>query len=169
MIAWPVLSWNACNTSHLMGIRRTKRSNLRIPSIGEHTYTILFETVQSVVQLFKTQCCFLALSCMCTHQYLEFDFIFHFFYSERSFDEIRIWFPFFQNTKIKKISQIISSPDNLIMEPLSSQCQNFCENQILAIIIHHWDRFNLKLDYLFGMKSAYDLVFCLQYINKYRF
>ena len=32
MIAWPVLSCNACNTSHLMGIVRTKRVYFRIPS-----------------------------------------------------------------------------------------------------------------------------------------
>ena len=38
MIAWPVLSCNAFNTSHLMGIVRVY---LRIPSIGEHPYTIV--------------------------------------------------------------------------------------------------------------------------------
>ena len=53
MVAWPVLSCNAYNTSHLMGIVRTKRVYLRIPSIGERTYTTLLETVQSVVQKFN--------------------------------------------------------------------------------------------------------------------
>ena len=38
MIAWPALSCNACNTLHLMGIVRTKRVYLRIPSIGVCTY-----------------------------------------------------------------------------------------------------------------------------------
>ena len=46
----------------------------------------------------------------------------------------------------------------LIMESLLSRCQNLCQNQISAIIIHHGDRFNLKLDYLeiwiwFGLLS----------------
>ena len=49
MIAWPVLSYNAYNTSYLMGIVRIKRVYLKIPSIDEHTYTILLETLQSVV------------------------------------------------------------------------------------------------------------------------
>jgi hypothetical protein len=46
MIAGPVLSCNACNISHLMGIVRTKRICLGIPSIGECTYTTMLETVQ---------------------------------------------------------------------------------------------------------------------------
>jgi hypothetical protein len=46
MITWPILLCNAFNTSHLMGIVRIKRVYLRIPSIGEHTYTTLLETVQ---------------------------------------------------------------------------------------------------------------------------
>ena len=37
----PIPSYNACNTSHLMGIVRIKRVYLRIPSIGEHTYMIV--------------------------------------------------------------------------------------------------------------------------------
>src|ERR1700736_4331535 len=41
MVAWPVLSCNAYNTSHLMGIVRTKRVYLRIPSIGECTCMIV--------------------------------------------------------------------------------------------------------------------------------
>ena len=53
MIAWPVLSYNGCNTSHLMGIVRTKRVYLRIPSVGDHTYTTLLETAQSVVNSSK--------------------------------------------------------------------------------------------------------------------
>ena len=60
MVPWPVLSCNAFNTSHLMGIVRLNRVYLKIPSIDEHTYTILLETLQSVVQKFKTQCCFLS-------------------------------------------------------------------------------------------------------------
>ena len=40
-----------------MGMVRIKEVYLRIPSIGECTYTILLETVQLVVQ---TQCCFLS-------------------------------------------------------------------------------------------------------------
>ena len=65
MIVWPVLSCNACNTSHLMGIVRTKRVYLRIPSIGECTYTLLLETVQSDVQKFKASWApSWALSCM---------------------------------------------------------------------------------------------------------
>ena len=57
----------------------------------------------------------------------------------------------------------------LIMESLLLWCKNLGQNQILAIIIHHGDRFNLKLDYLLGTKSEYDFVFCLQQINKYKF
>jgi hypothetical protein len=49
MIPWPVLSCNAFNTSHLMGIVRLNRVYLKIPSIDECTYTILLETLQSVV------------------------------------------------------------------------------------------------------------------------
>ena len=41
MITWPVLSYNAYNTSYLMGIVRTKRVYIRIPSIGECTYMIV--------------------------------------------------------------------------------------------------------------------------------
>jgi hypothetical protein len=46
------------------------------------------------------------------------------------------------------------------MESLLSRCQNFCQIQILAIIIHHVDKFNLQLDNLLGTKSEYNLVFC---------
>ena len=49
MIPWPVLSCNAFNTLHLMGIVRLNRVYLKIPSIDERTYTILLETLQSVV------------------------------------------------------------------------------------------------------------------------
>ena len=49
MIPWPVLSCDAFNTSHLMDIVRLNRVYLKIPSIGERTYTILLETLQSVV------------------------------------------------------------------------------------------------------------------------
>ena len=41
MIAWPILSCNACNTSHLMDMVRTKRVYLQISSIGECTYMIV--------------------------------------------------------------------------------------------------------------------------------
>ena len=43
MIAWPVLSYNAYNTSYLMDIVRTKRVYLRIPSTGEHTYMVVLK------------------------------------------------------------------------------------------------------------------------------
>ena len=69
MIPWPVLSYNACNTSYLMGIVRLNRVYLKIPSIDEHTYTILLETQQSVVQRFNTQCCFLS-TMMGTNMYV---------------------------------------------------------------------------------------------------
>jgi hypothetical protein len=46
MITWPVLSYNTFSTSYLMKILRIKRDYLRIPSIGECTYTTLLETVQ---------------------------------------------------------------------------------------------------------------------------
>ena len=46
MIAWPVPSCNTFNTSHLMVIVRIKRVYLKIPSIGEHIYATLLETVQ---------------------------------------------------------------------------------------------------------------------------
>jgi hypothetical protein len=64
--------------------------------------------------------------------------------------------------RILIIFQIISRQDNLIMGSLLSRCQTLCQNQISAMIIHHGDRFNLKLDYLLGTKSEYDLVFCLR-------
>ena len=70
MILWPVLSCNAFNTSYLMGIVRFNRVYFKIPSIDEHTYTILLETLQSVVQKFKTQCCFLS-TIMGTNMYVH--------------------------------------------------------------------------------------------------
>ena len=70
MIPWLVLSCNAFNTSHLMHIVRLNRVYLKIPSIDERTYTILLETLQSVVQKFKTQCCFLS-TIMGTNMYVR--------------------------------------------------------------------------------------------------
>ena len=68
-LAWPVLSCNACNTLHLMGIVRPKRVHFRIPSIGEHTYMIVLMKQHWVLNLI-TQ--FQAMLCVCAHQDLEF-------------------------------------------------------------------------------------------------
>ena len=68
MVAWPVLSCNAYNTSHLMGIVRTKRVYLRIPSIGERTCMIVPKKQYWVVELLNNwlhsfkQCCVCALT-----------------------------------------------------------------------------------------------------------
>ena len=54
MIVWPVLSCNACNTSHLMGIVRTKRVYLGIPSIGECSYMIVLKMQQWVLNKWQS-------------------------------------------------------------------------------------------------------------------
>jgi len=70
MIAWPVLSYNAYNTSYLTGIVRTKRVYLRIPSISECTYMIV-PMSQGAALNDSPHCTISSNVVWCTHQYLE--------------------------------------------------------------------------------------------------